>query len=57
LPAFKAYIITVDVSVTTLAQQISIDPGLLELYNALKGEDMLNTGEWVLVPYLGTPTP
>lgn len=51
LPAFKAYIVTADVSVTTLAQQLSIDPGLLELYNGLKGEDTLKTGEWVLVPH------
>ena len=57
LPAFNAYIVTAEVSVTTLAQQLSINPELLELYNGLKGEDLLNTGEWVLVPYLGTPTP
>ena len=57
LPAFKAYIVTADVSVTTLAQQLSISPDLLELYNGLQGEDLLNTSEWVLVPYLGTPTP
>ena len=57
LPAFKAYIVTTDVKVTTLAQQLSIDPGLMELYNGFEGEDILNTGEWVLVPCLGSPTP
>ena len=57
LPAFKAYIVTADVSVTSLAEQLSVDPGLLELYNGLIGEDTLKTGEWVLVPYLGNQTP
>lgn len=57
LPVFAAYEVKTMVSVRILAQQLSIDPALLELYNGLGNNEYLNSGEWVVVPHTGTATP
>ncbi len=57
LPVFEAYEVKADVAVQILAQQLSIDPALLELYNDLGNDELLSSGEWVLVPHMGTATP
>jgi uncharacterized protein (DUF433 family) len=57
LPAFEAYAVKVDVLVEMLAQQLSIDPASLKLYNGLGDGEILRSGEWVLVPHMGTATP
>jgi len=57
LPVLDAYEVKTDIAVRTLAQQLSIDPALLELYNGLGNNEFLSSGEWVLVPHLGTATP
>ena len=57
LPAFEAYEVKTDIAVRTLAQQLSIDPALLELYNGLGNNEFLSSGEWVLVPHMSTATP
>ena len=57
LPVFDAYQVKTVVAVRILAQQLSIDPALLELYNGLGNNEYLNLGEWVVVPHTGTPTP
>ena len=57
LPAFEAYAVKADVAVEILAQQLSIDPALLKLYNGLSDGEILRSGEWVLVPHMGTATP
>lgn len=57
LPAFDGYEVTTDVAVEILAQQFSIDPALLELYNGLGNGEILTSGEWVLVPHMSTATP
>jgi len=57
LPSFEAYEVKTDIAVRTLAQQLSIDPALLELYNGLGNNEFLNSGEWVLVPHMSTATP
>ena len=57
LPTFDAYEVSTDVAVRTLAQQLSVDPALLELYNGLGNNEFLSSGDWVLVPHLSTATP
>jgi len=57
LPSFEAYEVKTDIAVRTLAQQLSIDPALLELYNGLGNNEFLTSGEWVLVPHMSTATP
>lgn len=57
LPAFEAYEVKSDVVVETLAQQLSVDPSLLKLYNGLKDGEPLSTGDWLLIPHVGTATP
>jgi hypothetical protein len=57
LPAFDAYAVKADVLVEILAQQLSIDPASLKLYNGLGDGEILRSGEWVLVPHMGTATP
>jgi hypothetical protein len=57
LPSFEAYEVKSDIAVQTLAQQLTIDPGILELYNGLGNNEFLNSGEWVLVPHMSTATP
>ena len=57
LPAFDAYEVKSVISVRSLAQQLSIDPALLELYNGLGNSEFLSSGDWVLVPHNGTATP
>ena len=56
-PVFEAYQVKTDVAVRILAQQLSVDPALLELYNGLGNDEFLSSGEWVLVPHRGTATP
>jgi hypothetical protein len=51
LPAFDTYEVKADIPVRTLAQQLSVDPALLELYNGLGNSEILSTGDWVLVPH------
>jgi len=51
LPAFGVYEVKTDISVRALAQQLSIDPALLELYNGLGNSESLSSGDWVLVPH------
>jgi len=57
LPSFEAYEVTTDIAVRTLAQQLTIDPALFELYNGLGNNEFLTAGEWVLVPHMSTATP
>ena len=57
LPSFEAYEVKTNIAVRTLAQQLSIDPALLELYNGLGNNEFLSSGEWVLVPHMSTATP
>ena len=57
LPVFEAYEVKIDIAVRTLAQQLSIDPALFELYNGLGNNEFLSIGEWVLVPHMSTATP
>lgn len=57
LPAFVALTVTADVTIETLAQQLSIDPVLLEQYNDLNAGDILIPGEWVLIPHTRAATP
>jgi LysM repeat protein len=57
LPAFEAYEVKADVVVETLAQQLAVDPSLLKLYNGLKDGEPLSTGDWLLIPHVGTATP
>jgi hypothetical protein len=57
LPAFGVYEVKTDISVRALAQQLSIDPALLELYNGLGNSESLSSGDWVLVPHKGIATP
>jgi hypothetical protein len=57
LPSFDAYEVKTEIAVRTLAQQLSIDPALLELYNGLGNNEFLSSGEWVLVPHMSTATP
>jgi hypothetical protein len=44
-------------SAEILAQQLSIDPTQLKLYNGLGDGEILSSGEWVLVPHMSTATP
>ncbi len=57
LPSFDTYEVKTDIAVRTLAQQLTIDPALLELYNGLGNNEFLSSGEWVLVPHMSTATP
>jgi hypothetical protein len=57
LPTFDAFEVSTDVAVRTLAQQLSVDPALLELYNGLGNNEFMNSGDWVLVPHMSTATP
>ena len=57
LPVFEAYQVKTDIAVRILAQQLSVDPAILELYNGLGNDEYLSSGEWVLVPHMGTATP
>jgi len=57
LPAFDVYEVKTDIAVEILAQQLSIDPAQLKLYNGLGDGEILSSGEWVLVPHMSTATP
>jgi hypothetical protein len=57
LPVFEAYEVKTDITVRNLAQQLSVDPALLELYNGLGNSESLISGDWVLVPHKGISTP
>jgi hypothetical protein len=57
LPQFEAYSIPADVVVEKLAQQLSIDPSVLKLFNGLKDGEVLRKGEWLLIPHVPAPTP
>ena len=57
MPVFEAYQVKTDIAVRLLAQQLSVDPTLLELYNGLGNNEFLRSGDWVLVPHMGTATP
>jgi hypothetical protein len=56
-PTFEAIEVSTDVAVRTLAQQLSVDPALLELYNGLGNNEFLSSGDWALVPHVSTATP
>jgi len=56
LPAFDVYELKTGVARDSLAQQLSIEPALLKLYNGLGDGEILRSGEWVLVPHVSTPT-
>jgi hypothetical protein len=57
LPAFEVYEVKMDVAVRALAQQLSIDPAIFELYNGFGNNEFLSSGEWVLIPHMSTATP
>ncbi len=57
LPVFEAFQVKADIAVRILAQQLSVDPALFELYNGLGNDELLSAGEWVLVPHMATATP
>jgi LysM repeat protein len=57
LPQFEAYIVRADVVMETIAQQLSIDPSVLKLYNGLKDGEVLSKGEWLLIPHVPISTP
>jgi hypothetical protein len=56
-PAFEAYKVLSDTDVETLAQQLSIDPVVFKRFNNLVDGEMLQTGQWLLVPRTGAPFP
>ena len=57
LPLFEAYKVETNVSVETLAQQFSKDLSLLKLYNGFGDGEILDAGDWVLIPHLAAVTP
>lgn len=57
LPFFEAYQVKTDITVRILAQQLSVDPAIMELYNGLGNDELLSSGDWVLIPHISTATP
>jgi len=57
LPSFDAFEVNSDISVQALAQQLSVEPTLLELYNGIGSNESLKSGDWVIVPHMSTATP
>jgi hypothetical protein len=57
MPSFEAYMVESDIPAEELAKQLMVDPAVFEYYNELKDGQMLIADEWVLVPYISTPTP
>jgi hypothetical protein len=57
MPAFEAYQVKADVSGENLAQQLSIDPAMLKIYNALNDAEILHADEWLVIPHMGTAIP
>jgi LysM repeat protein len=57
IPTFTAYEVKTDIVVEILAQQLSTDPVLLKSYNGLSNGEILDSGEWLLIPQMGTATP
>jgi LysM repeat protein len=51
LPSFDAYMVTEEQSVEALAKELGVSPADLSLYNAIAAGDLLQTGDWILVPY------
>jgi LysM repeat protein len=56
-PAFEVYNVPEDIVVETLAQQLSVKPDLLKLYNGFSDGEIVRAGDWVLVPHIGTAVP
>jgi hypothetical protein len=57
LPAFEPYQVKADVAVEKLAQQLSVDPGMLKLYNSLNEAEILHADDWLIIPHIGTAIP
>ena len=51
LPKFTAFQVNADIVVETLAQQLSVDPSLLKLYNGFKDGETIEKYEWLVVPH------
>jgi hypothetical protein len=57
LPVLDPYNVDKKISVDDLAKKLSIDLTDFEQLNDLKNGQMLEKGDWVVVPHLGTATP
>jgi LysM repeat protein len=57
LPLFEPYSVQADIVTETFAQQLSIDPSVLKLYNGLKDGEVIKKGEWLLIPHVPVATP
>jgi len=56
-PAFEAYQVETASSAEDLANYLSADPSLFKYYNGLEDNEILNPGDWVVVPHVGVATP
>jgi hypothetical protein len=57
LPLFEPFAVQADIVAETFAQQFSIDPSVLKLYNGLKDGEVIRKGDWLLIPHVPIATP
>jgi hypothetical protein len=57
LPLFEPFAVQADIITETFAQQLSLDPSVLKLYNGLKDGEVIRKGDWLFIPHVPIATP